>query len=69
VLTWLAEGNPTDFVGDVSMLVTGLSQVAGLPGPSADHYLGYVAFGSETFYSSTNVTFAVPRLAIAINGE
>jgi len=69
VLTWLAENNPTDFVGDVSLLITGLSQVAGLPGPTGDYYLGYAAFGSETFYSGTNVTFAVPRLAININGE
>jgi hypothetical protein len=68
VFTWLATGNPTVFTGDVAPLIVGIQTVAPNQGPSNNAYLGYTAFGSETFYSGGNVTFAVPHLAIAVNG-
>jgi len=68
VFTWLATGNPTVFTGDIAPLIQGIVSVAPKVGPATNAYLGYTAFGSETFYSGGNVTFAVPHLAIAVNG-
>ena len=61
VFTWVAQGNTTEFRGDIAPLITTLSQHGG---PTSADYLGYVAFGSEALYSSTNVTFAVHSLNI-----
>jgi len=61
VHTWIADSNTTEFNGDVSPL---LFQLADNGGPGPDDNLGYVAFGSETWYSFENVTFYVPRLVM-----
>jgi hypothetical protein len=68
VFTWIAEGNMTTYVADVSPLIT---RLANLPnGPAANTYLGYMAFGSETLYASAgNVTFSVQQLTLEINGQ
>lgn len=61
VYTWVAQGNTTEFFGDVEPLISTLAQHGG---PTSTDYLGYVAFGSEALYSTQNVTFAVPSLSI-----
>lgn len=61
VYTWVAQGNTTEFVGDIEPLITTLADHGG---PTSADYLGYVAFGSEALYSTQNVTFAVPSLSI-----
>jgi hypothetical protein len=67
VFTWLASDNTTSFQGDVSPLITRLANVPG--GPTGVTYLGYVAFGTEIFYAGQNMTFSVPKMALAINGQ
>jgi Glycosyl hydrolase family 12 len=69
VFTWLATGNPTSFNADVSGMIKGLQDATGANAPGNNVYFGYAAFGSETFYSGTNVTFSVPRFALSINGD
>ena len=59
VYTWVAQSNTTEFVGDIAPLINSLSTHGG---PTTADYLGYVAFGSEALWSTTNVTFAVREL-------
>ncbi|KAF2459007.1 concanavalin A-like lectin/glucanase domain-containing protein [Lineolata rhizophorae] len=66
VLTWLADRNTTDFIGDIGPLIHELKHHTG---PDASDHLGYVAFGSEALYSFENVTFYVPRLAMDIDSS
>jgi hypothetical protein len=61
VFTWVAEGNTTEFHGDVQNLVQTLGDFGG---PVDTDYLGYVAFGSETLSSAAEMTFSVPSLNI-----
>ena len=63
VFTWVAQGNTTEFVGDISPLINTLSS---RQGPAETDYLGYVAFGSEALYCTQNVTFSVPHLEMDI---
>lgn len=68
VFTWIADGNQTTFVGDVSPLVKRLANIEN--GPPSNTYMGYMAFGSETLYASAgNVTFSVSQLTLEINGR
>lgn len=62
--TWLAAGTTTEFKGDIAPFLEGLSAFKG-PGP--DDYLGYVAFGTETFWAAQNATFWNPKLDIVVN--
>ena len=57
--SWLASENTNSFMGNVGPLIHGLSAYKG---PAPGDYLGYVAFGSETFWAPQNATFYVPRL-------
>jgi len=61
VFTWLAQGNATNFEGDINQLI---QKLASYGGPTTTDHLGYIAFGSEALYSTTNVTFSVQELAI-----
>ncbi|OQV03954.1 hypothetical protein CLAIMM_08918 isoform 2 [Cladophialophora immunda] len=57
VLTWVASTAATgvqSFNADIGPLLQGLT---GLGGPTVNDYLGYIAFGSETLDSGSNVTF------------
>lgn len=63
VFTWLANKNTTEFTGDLSPLVTSLATKTG---PTANSYIGYMAFGSEALYSINNVTFNVPKLELEV---
>jgi hypothetical protein len=68
VFTWIAQGDPaTDFSGDLSQLLKRLSAVDN--GPKSTDYMGYTAFGSETFYANGNVTFSAEQLTVDINGN
>ena len=61
--TWLADQNVTDFTGDIAPLVQGLATYGG---PLDTDYMGYVAFGSETFHADRNATFSVPKLEMDV---
>lgn len=61
MFTWLANGNTTDFEGDVNQL---MQRLEGFGGPTSADHLGYLAFGSEALYSTANVTLSVSELAI-----
>lgn len=61
--TWLASAPTPQFKGDIGPLLQGLG---GNKGPKPTDYLGYVAFGSETFYAMQNVTFYVPKLDLEV---
>jgi hypothetical protein len=64
VFTWVAAQNTTRFVGDIGPLLDNLATVQG---PQTNEYLGYVAFGSETLYSPSNMTFAVNSMSLTVN--
>ena len=67
VFTWLANGNATEFQGNVAPLV---SRLARFPtGPQPAEYIGYMSFGTETLYANDNVTFANDHLEIKVNGK
>ncbi|OAL24325.1 hypothetical protein AYO22_05701 [Fonsecaea multimorphosa] len=66
VLTWVASNAATgvqDFNADIGPLLQGLT---GLGGPTVNDYLGYIAFGSETLDSGSNVTFYNKALSMAV---
>ncbi|KAK4937956.1 hypothetical protein LTR10_021521 [Elasticomyces elasticus] len=63
VLTWVASGTVQNINADFGPLLQGLT---GIGGPATSDYLGYMAFGSETLYSSSNVTFYNPTLSMAV---
>ena len=63
VLTWVATGTVQSIDTDFGPLLQGLT---GIGGPATSDYLGYMAFGSETLYSSTNVTLYVPTLSMEV---
>lgn len=63
VLTWVASTDVDNFTGDLVPLLQSLSSVGG---PSATDYLGYLAFGSEALSASSNVTFIVSDLKLAV---
>jgi hypothetical protein len=66
VFTWVAAQNTTRFVGDIGPL---LDNLASVQGPQTNEYLGYVAFGSETLYAPTNMTFSVNELSMMVNSK
>jgi len=64
VFTWLAPEPATKFTGDIQPLLEGLTA---FNGPKASDYIGYIAFGSETFYQpNQNATLYVPKLEIKL---
>ena len=63
----MASQTTTTFTGDISVLISALNGMANAP--SSQTYLGYVAFGSEAFYSVGNVTLSVPKLELEVNGK
>ncbi|KAF2671964.1 concanavalin A-like lectin/glucanase [Microthyrium microscopicum] len=63
--TWVADKNTTSFTGDLMPLVTALTTQT--DGPNVASYIGYYAFGSETYYAASNMTFTVSKLDIDIN--
>lgn len=63
VLTWVAAGTVQSINADFRPLLEDLTSVGG---PSTNDYLGYLAFGSEALWSSTNVTFSNPELSMNI---
>lgn len=66
VLTWVASTTADVFYGDILELVTALFSLSGGEYPSKTDYIGYLAFGSEAYYSDSYVTFSVPTLSIDI---
>lgn len=67
VFTWVAQGTPTSFTGDVAPLITRLQKLE--TGPKASHYLGYYAFGTEAYYAKGNMTFSNQKLELSVNGQ
>ena len=63
VFTWMSTTNVNRFVGDISPMLT---QLASHSGPTSADYLGYIAFGSETYSAASNVTLSVPVLSIDV---
>ena len=64
VLTWAAAAPVTNFVGDISPLLR--QDLTSFGGPDTSHYLGYLAFGSETLSASSKITLSVPHLAMEV---
>ncbi|KAJ6127238.1 hypothetical protein N7523_002850 [Penicillium sp. IBT 18751x] len=64
VFTWIAENTTERFVGDINQLITDLFSLSGYLYPSSNDYLGVLSFGTEAFYSDSNVTFWVPEFSI-----
>ncbi|KKA27203.1 hypothetical protein TD95_002094 [Thielaviopsis punctulata] len=64
VLTWMPASPVTKFDGDLMSLVNKTLSLTGEMYPSSSDYLGYLAIGSETYYSNDFVTFTVSDLAI-----
>jgi xyloglucan-specific endo-beta-1,4-glucanase len=67
VFTWLAGSNITTFSKDISPLFNYLTQHDLLPNTT---YLGIVQFGTETFHSTSNVTFSASDFSMkVVQGE
>ncbi|EFX01637.1 xyloglucan-specific endoglucanase [Grosmannia clavigera kw1407] len=70
VLTWVAAETTETFTGDLLPLVTSLftlSTTSADDNPSETDYLGYFAFGSETYNSPTEFgTFSVPSMSVNV---
>ncbi|KAJ5125955.1 hypothetical protein N7526_008132 [Penicillium atrosanguineum] len=66
VFTWIAADTTERFVGDINQLITDLYSLSGYLYPSSSDYLGVFSFGTEAFYSDSNVTFWVPKFSIDI---
>lgn len=64
MFTWVAPDNTFTFQGDLMPLLT--TSAAQTAGPALNSYLGYYAFGTEAFYSASNVTFAVQKLDMEV---
>lgn len=66
VLTWLATDITDSFHGDIWPLVDYLLTTDNSTFPTKDYYLGYLSWGSEAYYSATNVTLNVRQLSIEV---
>jgi hypothetical protein len=66
VLTWVASTTTDTFNGDILPLISALLTLDGASYPSKTDYLGYMAFGSEAYWSQDYVTFSVPTLSIDV---
>lgn len=64
VLTWAASAPVTNFVGDIAPLIQ--QDFSAFNGPTANDYLGYVAFGSEALSVNSNITLSVPHLQMEV---
>ncbi len=64
VLTWVAEDAAATFSGSILPLITILPSLKVPFAPAATDYLGYFAFGSEAYYSTSKVTFDVQKLSM-----
>jgi Glycosyl hydrolase family 12. len=64
VFTWIAANTTQRFVGDINQLITDLYSLSGYLYPSSSDYLGVFSFGTEAFYSDSNVTFWVPEFSL-----
>lgn len=68
VLTWYATGIVETFNGDIGPFLNEFSSMTSLQEkyPVSTDYLGYLALGSEAYWSPDAVTFNVPQLSIDI---
>jgi xyloglucan-specific endo-beta-1,4-glucanase len=66
VLSWIPDKNQTHFDHDLAPLIEYLwkNNLA-----SHDTYVGTVAFGMESFFSTDPVTFSAYNLSLAVNGN
>ncbi|KAG9255594.1 concanavalin A-like lectin/glucanase domain-containing protein [Emericellopsis atlantica] len=67
VLTWYAENPASKFHGDLMPLVDRLVEMGDTNFPTKSDYIGYMAVGTETYFSDDYVTFHVPQLAIDVH--
>ncbi len=66
VLTWVASKTTDSFTGDLLPLVTKLFTLDNNEYPTETDYLGYLAFGSEAYYSQQFVTFTAEHFSIDV---
>lgn len=70
VLSWVAntaDSAPiTTFKGDLKPLMDEIFALNDPSYPQKTDYLGYLAFGQEAYSAPSNVTFAVPSLAVDV---
>lgn len=66
VLSWAAAENVTDFDVEALPLITYLVENDFV---SADDVLGLVEFGSEAFYSTSNVTFSAFNMEVKVESD
>ncbi|KAI6778570.1 Glycosyl hydrolase family 12 [Emericellopsis cladophorae] len=67
VLTWYCEDPAPKFHGDLQPLVDRLVEMGDTNFPTESDYIGYMAVGTETYFSDDYVTFHVPQLAIDVH--
>lgn len=65
-MTWVASATAETFTGDIYPLISDLYSLTGPLYPSSSDYMGVFQFGTETYSSSTNVTFWCPELYVDI---
>ena len=64
VLSWVAAEPAYTFNSSLQPLLDEIFAMNNADYPSNSDFLGYFAFGQEAYSSTTNVTFAVPYLAV-----
>ncbi|KYK58928.1 hypothetical protein DCS_00055 [Drechmeria coniospora] len=66
VLTWKAQTPTFSFHGDLQPFLDEIFSKKNASYPTSKHYLGYLAFGSEAYYSAKTVKFNVPSMALDV---
>ncbi|GJN75720.1 xyloglucan-specific endoglucanase protein [Purpureocillium lilacinum] len=66
VLTWKAQKTMDDFHGNLYPFIEEILKLKNADYITDSHYLGYLSFGSEAYFSADPVTFHVPSMAINV---
>ena len=66
VLTWKAQTTVDDFHGDINPFIEEIVKLKNADYITDSHYLGYLSFGSEAYFSAKPVTFHVPSMRVDV---
>ena len=66
VLTWKAQKTMDDVHGNLYPFIEEILKLKNADYIPDSHYLGYLSFGSEAYFSADPVTFHVPSMAINV---
>lgn len=73
VYSWVPEAPIENFDGDLYPFISNLANLGtqqrlkALTVPATSDYIGYMAFGTEAYFSSGNVTFTVSNMEVTVS--